>query len=985
MKHKLTSLLAGVLALMVLNVLPAMAQNKTVSGKVSDASGNPIAGASIIAKGTTVGTQTDASGAFSFSVPSTATTLVLSSVGYTTIEIAIGTGPVSATLAASAGSLNEVVVVGYGTTRKKDLTGAVASVKEKDFNRGIMTAPDQLIQGKVAGVQVINNSGAPGGATTIRIRGNSSIRTGNTPLIVVDGVPLDGGTARPDVSVNGLNNSPGTNPLNFINPSDIASMDILKDASATAIYGSRGANGVILITTKKGLSGAPKVDIGASVGTSNMMRSMDYMTGDEYRTALKAYNITGGDFGQSVDALDEITQTGITQNYSAAISGGNNDGRYRISLSALNQDGFIKKSGFKKYTAGLSGSYKFLNSKRLSLDVNVLTSQFVEDIVPVTNNAGFQGSLIGQALMWNPTRSMYNADGTPFVEKGSTTVNPVAMNEAYNDQSKTTAVLGSISPAYKITNDLEYRMLYSLNYQSGIRRTEMASWINVQNVEGRGWANISTAELFTQQLTHTLTWVKKWDKLNLNAVGGYEYMKFDRSGTSMSGQDFLTNAVPYTNIMQNSSQGNRSISSYANPISELQSYFGRVTLNYNDRFIITGTMRADGSSKFGSENKYGYFPSFAGAWNVANEEFFNANGLVNNLKVRAGWGKTGNQEFPAGSSQERYSFAQGSFQQANVANPNLKWETSTTINAGIDFAMFNNRLTGTVDWFDKKTTDLLFNFDAIQPAPATKYWINLPGEVSNTGFELTLNGTIIANKDFTWSLGGNIAFLENELNNYSGPTILTGDLNGQGLSGVRGQRMENGMPLNTFYTRRFLGLDASGFSKYEVDANGNDLFFVGNPNPKAVYGITTSLSYKKLSLDINMNGASGHLIYNNTLNGVIPISNLGSRNIAPSLFNGKAVESTANAIAASDRYLEKGDYLKLANASLTYRLGNIGKAIKGANLFLTGQNLFVITNYNGFDPEVNTDKQVDGVPSFGIEYIPYPTSRNIIFGVNFSL
>ena len=848
-----------------------------------------------------------------------------------------------------------------------------------------MTAPDQLIQGKVAGVQVINNSGAPGGATTIRIRGNSSIRTGNTPLIVVDGVPLDGGTARPDVSVNGLNNSPGTNPLNFINPSDIASMDILKDASATAIYGSRGANGVILITTKKGLSGAPKVDIGASVGTSNMMRSMDYMTGDEYRTALKAYNITGGDFGQSVDALDEITQTGITQNYSAAISGGNNDGRYRISLSALNQDGFIKKSGFKKYTAGLSGSYKFLNSKRLSLDVNVLTSQFVEDIVPVTNNAGFQGSLIGQALMWNPTRSMYNADGTPFVEKGSTTVNPVAMNEAYNDQSKTTAVLGSISPAYKITNDLEYRMLYSLNYQSGIRRTEMASWINVQNVEGRGWANISTAELFTQQLTHTLTWVKKWDKLNLNAVGGYEYMKFDRSGTSMSGQDFLTNAVPYTNIMQNSSQGNRSISSYANPISELQSYFGRVTLNYNDRFIITGTMRADGSSKFGSENKYGYFPSFAGAWNVANEEFFNANGLVNNLKVRAGWGKTGNQEFPAGSSQERYSFAQGSFQQANVANPNLKWETSTTINAGIDFAMFNNRLTGTVDWFDKKTTDLLFNFDAIQPAPATKYWINLPGEVSNTGFELTLNGTIIANKDFTWSLGGNIAFLENELNNYSGPTILTGDLNGQGLSGVRGQRMENGMPLNTFYTRRFLGLDASGFSKYEVDANGNDLFFVGNPNPKAVYGITTSLSYKKLSLDINMNGASGHLIYNNTLNGVIPISNLGSRNIAPSLFNGKAVESTANAIAASDRYLEKGDYLKLANASLTYRLGNIGKAIKGANLFLTGQNLFVITNYNGFDPEVNTDKQVDGVPSFGIEYIPYPTSRNIIFGVNFSL
>lgn len=966
-----------------------LAQEKIVTGKISDSKdGSPIVGASVVPKGSTRGTSTGTDGSFRINVADGVTTLVISSVGFTTKEVDI-TGTTSANVALEASNLdlNEVVVVGYGTARRKDLTGAVSSIKSKDFNQGIMTSPDQLIQGKVAGVQMINNSGAPGGAATIRIRGNASVRSGNQPLFVVDGFPLDGRTARPGVNIGGVGQTPDANPLNFINPNDIASIDILKDASATAIYGSRGANGVVIITTKRGLTGQPRIDVNASAGISRILKRFDVLDGNEYRAAQTKYGLTGNDRGGNVDALDEITRTAATQNYYVSIGGGNENGRYRISLGVLDQDGIVKKTSFKKYTANINGAYKFLESKRLGIDFNLLASHNTENIAPISNDAGFTGSLINQALQWNPTRPLRKAGSDSLdIESGSTTINPLAMSEAYSDVSNITSVLASIAPSYKFTDWLEYKLLFSINRSVGTRKAEIASFINLEQVEERGIAFTGTNELTTQQLTHTLSFNKAVaPKLNLNAVAGYEYQKFDNKGSWMVGLDFLSNAIDYTNYFQNTSQDSRDIGSFADPIVELQSFFGRAAFNYDDRFRLMATFRADGSSKFGKNNRYGYFPSVGASWNITNEEFMSSSKIFNNLNFRVSWGKTGNQEFPAGSAQERFGFSQGSFQQVNVANPDLQWETSTAVNIGLDFSILGDRLFGSLDYFNKKTTDLLFNFDAIQPAPATKYWINLDGEVVNKGFEAGITGVVIQKRDLRWNLGVNATFLKNELSGYTGPEVLTGAIHGQGVSGATVQRLANGRPLNAYYVREFLGIDkGTGMSTYTDD--GNSFYYIGDPNPTTMLGISTDVTWKKWLLIVNMNGSFGHELYNNTLNSVLPIGNLiGGRNIAASLVAGDVQENLSNALTTSSRYLEKGDYMKLTNATISYRIGNLGKAIKDASVYVTGQNLFIITDFSGFDPEVNTDKQLNGVPSFGIEYSPYPTPRSFLLGIRFTL
>lgn len=982
MKLKVDFVTKFVLLLAVLALSNFAYAQREVTGTVTDAeSGEPLIGANILVVGTSTGTITDFDGNYSINVPAGATTLEFSYTGFSSQRVEIGNQSVINVSLSAGQVLDEVVVVGYGTVKKSDLTGSVASVKEEDFNKGVFTAPDQLIQGKVAGVQILNNSGQPGGESTVRIRGNSSVRAGNQPLYVIDGVPLDGRTPRPGVSGPEIGQTPGANPLNFINPADIASIEVLKDASATAIYGSRGANGVIIVTTKKGKSGDPRIDFGLSAGASSVLKTYDVLTGDEYRQALQEYGLTGGDFGGSEDAQDAILRTGMTQNYNFSISGGSDNGNYRVSASYLDQDGIIDESGIKKYTGSINGTYKFLNSKRLSVDFNLLASQITENIAPVTTSAGFVGSLVGQALQWNPTRPLLNPDGSFNFDKGSTTVNPLAMLAAYDDINNLTNILGSISPSFKLADGLEYRFLYSINHGVGVRRSQIKSFINIQGVEDRGWANVANANLTTQQFTHTLSYNKDLSTaISLNAVVGYEYQKFDNRGFSMTAQDFISDDIDFTNAIQNSTTSTRNVSSYADPIAELQSYFGRANFNISDKYLLTATVRADGSSKFGENNRYGVFPSFAFAWNLTNEDFL-AGGPFDQLKLRLGWGQTGNQEFPAGSAQERFGLGgNGALSQENVANPDLKWETSTTINAGIDFALFDYKLSGSVEYFNRKGEDILFNFQAIQPAPATRYWINLPGEVTNSGIEVALNAFIIEREGLSWQLGANASFLTNELQNYNGPTVLTGTLFGQGISNATSQQLANGQPLNSFFLREWNGLDDQGFD--DLTDDGNTLFFVGDPNPNVLLGISTSLSVDKFSLLLNFNGAMGHDLYNNTSNTVLPIGNLGSRNIDANLVG--TGEAIANSIKPSSRYLEAGDYLKLANATLSYDLGNISDVVKNVRLYLTGQNLLVFTNYTGFDPEVNTVNERDGVPSNGIEYTPYPSARTILFGANFS-
>jgi len=967
----------------------AISQNKTVTGRVTDSKdGSPIPGASVLIKGSTGGTNTNPEGSFTLSVPSSATALIISAVGFTEQELNITDGPMTISLVSggTGSNLNEVVVVGYGTARRKDLTGSVSTVAAKDFNKGTYTSPDQLIQGKAAGVLVINNTGQPGGSTTIRIRGSSSIRSGNQPLFVIDGVPLSGGTARPGGQGGGFGND-GGNPLNYINPNDIANIEILKDASATAIYGSRGANGVVLITTKRGKSGVPQLDVNGSAGVSNVLKKLEVLDAGEYRQALKDYGVTSGDFGGNVDAFDAITRTSLTQNYGVAIGGGTDNGRYRISAGYLDQKGIIETSELKKITANLTSNFRFLESKKLGLDINVLVTQTNENIAPISAFVGFTGNLISQALQWNPTHPLIKpGTDSAWIDPavGETTVNPLAQLNYFSDKAKVNTIIASISPSYKITNDLEYKLIYSVNRQVGKRTGQINRLLNQEGVKDRGLAFIGNQEQTNTQVTNTLNYNKKVSSaLNVNALVGHEWLTYDAKGNGGFGQDFTNVGLDYYNYQQFSTQSSRGVFSFASPTTELQSFFGRAIINLMDKYLITGTMRADGSTRFGENNKYGYFPSVGVAWNISQEEFLSGSRMINNLKLRASWGKTGNQEFPSGASLNRFGFGQQSISQSNYGNADLKWESSTTTNAGIDFTILNNRLSGSVDYFYKKTTDVLFEQNIVQPAPGGKIWINLPGYVLNKGVEVTLLSNILSTKDMNWNIGGNASFLKNTVSGLAG-FYETGDLRGQGFSNVRGQRLTAGQPLNVWYLRRFEGIDKASGQSIFTDG-GNTLYYSGSPNPKMLLGLSTDFTYKKLSATINMNGTFGHYLFNNTAASVLGIGNLGTRNIAKDLIGTDIKEAISNAPAPSSRNLEKGNYIKMANASLGYRVGDIGKSIRNLYISLTGQNLFVITKYKGFDPEVNTDGGVDGIPSLGIEYIPYPSARTIQLGINFTL
>lgn len=961
-----------------------------VSGTVTDAeSGETLIGANILIKGTSTGTVTDFDGNYTLDGVNVGDVLVFSYTGYAEQSIPYDGSNNTIDIVMSAGQeLDEVVVIGYGTAKKSDVTGALVSVNEEDFNKGVLTSPDQLIQGRAAGVQMSANSGQPGGDATIRIRGISSLRGGNSPLFVVDGVPLSGISSKPGTG-GPVGATQGSNPLNFLNPNDIANIQILKDASATAIYGSRGANGVILIQTKKGKSGDPTVTFNTSMGVSSIVKEYDVLDAESYRNALNDYGLTGGDFGASVNAFDEILQNGLTNNHAMTIGGGNSKGNYRVGLGYLNQEGIVRGTQFEKLTASFNGGYKFLESERLAVDFGMVVSSLQDDQTYINSNAGFEGNLIANALVWNPTSSFRNADGSLVgqPEFGASFINPLGILDGYDDGTNTTEFLASISPSYEIVDGLTYKLLYSYGKSVGSRRISVQPTVNITGIFNSGYAGIFDNTVITQNLTHTLNYnTDLSSKVSFGALIGYEYQNIDESGFGIRGSDFSARGFDdLTYVLQNSDQSSRKITSFANPIVELQSFFGRANINIDERYLITATVRRDGSSRFGENNRYGTFPSFALAWNLHNEDFFNS-ALFSSLKLRGGWGQVGNQEFPAGASRRQIRFdddGQGSSSPDNVDNPNLKWETTTTANVGLDFSLWNYKVSGSVEYFNATTTDILFNLPAIPPAPPVSYWDNIDAEIMQSGVELSLDAHIVDNGKFAWTLGGNVSFIKSEFNNYNGPLIQTGQIFGQGVSDAFSQRLSNGREIYAWYLSEFTGINGDGQSEF---ANDGQARFTGtSPNPTTLLGLTTNLSMNKLALTLNFNGAFGHEIYNNTANTVLPINNLGSRNLDASFVGNDVLESLSNAIRVSDRFLEKGDYLKLANATLSYSVGDIGNSVKNVNVFVTGQNLFVLTSFSGFDPEVNTvNFNAQGIPSFGLEYTPYPSARTFIVGASFA-
>ena len=977
-------------------VISSQAQNKTISGKVTDSKdGSAMVGASVVAKGTKTGTQTGADGSFRLTVPSSTAALVISSVGFGSREINIqNTSSVDVLLTATNDQLNEVVVTGYGTARKKDLTGAVVSVQAKNFNQGAIMAPDQLLQSKVAGLEVTNTSGQPGAASTIQIRGTSSIRSNNNPLYVVDGVPLDGGTARPNIG-NAFGSTPGSNPLLFIDPNSIAQIDVLKDASSAAIYGSRGANGVIIITTKKAAAGPVKVEFGTNFGTNvGFMKKFEILNASEYRTALKKYGQPATlDGGSNTDALTAITQKTLSQNYSLAFSGGNENGRFRASLLASNTKGFLKKSALDKYLATIGGSYKVLD-KRLTLDFNIITGNYAETLTSVSNTAGSTGNIISSALSWNPTSPLVLASGLyNFPTNGSG--NPLAFNDAYSDKSSVFSFLGNISATYKLTDKLDYKILFGINSGTGNREQNTEGWLpGIPGVSGLGSAAIANARLNSQTITHTLNYRTNINSsITLDALAGYEYFKTNFAGNGVSANGFNTNlnqltriSIPYTKLMTNARNQNP-FYSYATPQAELQSYFGRVTLNYQDKLLLTGTMRADGSSKFGKNNKYGYFPSGGLKWVASNESFMKDNKVFSNLAFRASYGVTGNQEYPAGSSQEQFALnSYNNAPQVVNGNPDLKWEKTKSVDLGLEFTLAGGKIFGTFDYYNKTTSDVLFQTTAIQPAPSSISFVNLKNaNIVNKGFEVALGATLIDKRKVTWDVSFNYANNQNTVKNFTDPNtgldlkVQTGFISGQGVSGTLAQIITNNQPVNVFFLKPFNGFDAGGNQQI-----GGNPQIAGDPNPHNIFGFGTTLRYDKFTLTLNAGGATGFLLYNNTSTSVTNIAGVAQgRNIDKAAFN--SAEGVASGVGASTRFLEKGDYFKLRNVTVRYNIGSAGKYIKNLSAFVSGSNLFVISKFTGFDPEVNIDKSNNSYPSRSIEYVPYPTPRTISFGFNFTL
>jgi iron complex outermembrane receptor protein len=951
----------------------AFAQNKLITGTVTDSSdGSALANVSITVKGTGIGTQTDTKGMFSLSVPASTSLLIISATEYIPQEINVSTSSnIKVVLTNASRILADVVMIGYGTARKKDLTGSLSSVSSTNFNKGIFASPDQLIQGKVSGLQITTNNGQPGGGTTIKIRGNSALSGTGQPLFVVDGVPLDGRSLQA-----------GNNPLNFINPDDIASIDILKDASATAIYGSRAAYGVVIINTKKGQAGPPSISVAASAGVNSILKKIDVLNPSQFRDALKYYGANPAlDHGGNTNAFNSILQHGFQQNYTVAISGGNENSRYRISGNVLDQNGIIKNTELKKYGLNFNGSFKFLDSKKLSLDINLNSNQYIQ--ISPQPDVGMVG-IIFTALRWNPTDSLMNANGS-FKHVGNST-NPAAAIQQIKDNLKVTTVMGSISPSYKINSWLEYKLVFGINYSTGTARSSVD-----QDITGPGnppgSATIKGYELSTSQVTQTLNFNKEIaTDLRLTAFAGVEYTQFKNKGYLLSGNGvqnvgFGNYGLDYTNYVQFSDIGTRTISSFADPTYQLLSWLGRTIFNYKEKYLLTATFRADGSSKFGSNHHYGFFPSFAAAWNIDREKFFNVR-YINSLKLRLGWGKTGNQDFPSGSSEARYSFFNGGvIRQVNNPNPDLQWQSDRQWNVGVDFSILNNRISGTIDYFDKTTTHLLFPGNPIQPAPpdAVFRWVNLPGRIQNKGVEVLITSTIVNHKNWGIDFNINTTFLKNNVSKLPAP-IYTGDVGGAPV-----QIIENGYPMNTFFTRKFLGINKMGFSDYAD--SGATFYHVGNPNPKLLLGAGISIHYKKLSLIANSYGAFGQMIYYTPMMYALSVQaiNTGS-NIGLSLYKSPVKEALANpSQSPSSRFILKGNYLKMANLTFNYSIGKVKNFIKDMNLSVTGQNLFIITKYPGFNPETNFDGNVNGIPSLGLDAPHYPSSRTILVGLSFSL
>lgn len=976
---------------LLLLLCPALlfSQGKTISGKVTDAKdGSPVSGVTVLPKGSAKGVITGADGSYKIAVPANVGTLVFSSIGFATQEANITGDNVSVSITATNTALNEVVVVAYGTRRKGDLTGAVTAITAKDFQKGAIASSEQLLQGKVAGLQITSGGGSAGGGSRIRIRGGASLNASNDPLIVIDGVPVES---------NGIAGS--ANLLNTINPNDIESMSVLKDASATALYGSRASNGVLIITTKKGAKGKVKFNFNTQFSVGAIAKDVDVLSADQVRSIVNedAKNTGNNTYKNllgtaNTDWQKQIYQAAPGYDNNISASGSVANIPFRVSLGYLDQKGILKTDKFDRLSSSLNLSPKFFDD-HLSVNVNLKFSQ--------TKNRFADGGAVGAAAAFDPTQPVYaknnyggyyewlQADTKPI---DLATRNPLGLVELRHNNSTVNRIIGNVQIDYKLHFFPDLHVLLNGGIDNGSGKGD-------DNIDSLSATNYKTAGRFSHY---------EQKKRNTIASASLFYSKDIRSIKSKVDvllsheyQDFYTNVFNFAAYGQNKVliPGTTPTFLTDKPEYRLESYLGRLNYTLEDKYLLTASIRRDASSKFSPATRVGYFPAVAAAWKLK-EEFFKGSPVLTDLKLRLGWGVTGQQDignlypylprYSQSTSTAQYQFGNTfySFLRPSAYDANIKWETTTTSNIGLDFGFLNNRISGSVDVYYKKTKDLL---SVIPVAPGSNFDISLltnVGNMENKGIEFTINTTPVAAKDFKWDFGFNVTYNESKITNL----LKQQDASFKGIdvSGISGGTGNN------------IGKFAVGYSPYifnvykqvydqptgkpieglyeDINRDGKvddaDRYLYKKPSPDVLLGINTQVMYKQFSLGLAAHGSFGNYLYNNyeSNNAVLraiknPLNFIG---------NGSARYTDTKFINnqyLSDYYIENASFLRLDNINLGYNAGKIFHSTTALRVNVSVQNVFVITKYKGLDPENSSDSGVDNTI--------YPRPRIFSLGLNF--
>ena len=979
------------------------AQDLPVTGTIIDDFGEPVLGANVVVKGTTNGATTDLDGNFSFKAPK-GSTIVISFIGYTSQEVIFDGSPINVTLKEDSELLEDVVVIGYGVARKNDLTGSVTAIKPDEKNKGVITSPQDMMQGKIAGVNVTSNSGQPGGGATIRVRGGSSLNASNDPLIVIDGMAMDN---------QGIKGSP--NALSLVNPNDIESFTVLKDASATAIYGSRGSNGVIIITTKKGSMGtAPKISYSGNVSVSTNLKKMDVLDGDEYRAFIKSYYGADSQAAKllgtaNTDWQDEIYQTAVSHEHNVTVAGGFKNLPYRFTVGYLDQEGTVKTSDYKRTTASLNLNPSFLDN-HLKLTFN---GKFMYSRSSYANT-----SAIGAATTYDPTQpvyadqnsaNQYNAyyglegadaigvdayknfngyytwlgDGAALDDptwahtaNANATDNPVALLNEKSDIAHSRAWQGNVEADYKIHGfeDLRLHMSFAADYANGSQHTTYEPWGPSNIYYGNDGA--SSEEKFHLTYSAYAQYMKDFNEDNhFDIMVGYEWSHLKYWGSS-----YYAGLYPSTNRSNAGQAYNPSTSEWMSE-SYLVSFYGRMNYSLKDRYLLTVTVRDDGSSRFNEH--WALFPSVALGWKIKDEAFLRDVDWLSEAKVRLGWGQTGQQDgigdynyfasydVNSTNANGRYPLVgvgdgSGLMYRPAAYNKDLKWETTTTSNVGMDFGFLNDRFTLNLDYYYRKTTDLINTASVSAGSNFRNQVTSNIGSLKNQGFELATTIRPIQSKNWNWEVNFNLTYNQNEIIELNGESSI---IRNGGISSGTGNQVRAycaGQPAYSFYVYQQVYDEAGNpLEGVFVDRNGDgqistdDLYFYKQADAPLTAGFSSRLSYKDWDFGFSLRASVGNYVYNDNAAGK---SNVSKRfdssynylqNVTP-----EAVQRNwcSYSYVTSDYFVQNASFLKCDNITLGYSFDKLfkGDSFKGlgGRVFLTASNVFTITKYDGLDPEV---------------------------------